>query len=625
MITKIRQNRRQYHAYNTFRKKIFAELSPRESQMVLYMLPWLLSINHPDCPGYIPGSQKILRVFGVDNIPEIKEKETGFKRLFNVTQRGTLLKPPAEYYRIEGLYTIGSIGTVSQTSHSDCDMWVVYDKTHYDEAGWIQLNQKLNLIKDWLDMNVRMPIFFFISDVTDIRNNNFGSVDSESCGSAQRNVLKEEFYRTTIVICGKLPLWWICFDENEFLDYHAVGDMIENHRYGFHDMVIDFGNLEKIDKDEYFGAALWQFHKSLTRPLKSIIKMVLLKRLLEASDDELICHQFRRAVLTNASDLFPDPSIFTIVSLLDYFVADEEKIQTFLKECFYLRCEIRPYEKRPTIKKQLTGELFKSYPLDIKTRIRLSNFNSWEFTDQIELGNSLFELLLKIYRDIFTSFSGVQGQIDEDDLTILGRIIATCYRQKEGKVPFIQKPTGILNIHSLIISLENGTWYVYPNSDKTRILVSSPDVLYVVAFLVHNDLFESHRVSMEPNPSSVTLQEINNLGRKMRDCLGICDISGIDHAMFLKDEHMVKLLLVVSFEKSPWEKDINDFGVIYKNSWGELFVNRFKSPRKLESFLKKAALDKWFVETGYYVQRNSTYYEKIIERLKKIIMSSTYR
>ena len=107
----------------------------------------------------------------------------------------------------------------------------------------------------------------------------------------------------------------------------------------------------------------------------------------------------------------------------------------------------------------------------------------------------------------------------------------------------------------------------------------------------------------------------------MEEFLGNFGGLEVDVSQYLKKEYMVKLLIVVSFEKAYYEKDINDFGIIYKNSWGELFVERYSSPRKLEAFCRKNQQGRWQIETNYYVQRNSTYYEKIIERTKRIVSS----
>jgi adenylate cyclase, class 1 len=614
------QNKDKFIAYNTSRKHVFIELAPRESELVLYLLPWLLSINHPNCPGFIEELEVPFRVFGIDSDVDIRDRETAFKRMFNVKQRGSLLKSYRNYTTLQGLYTIGSIGTVSQTASSDCDIWVCYDKRDIDSKIWNHLNQKINLIKDWLDLNLKIPVFLFVSDIIDIRQSRFGSVDAEGSGSTQRNVLKEEFYRTTIVICGKIPLWWVSYHPQHDLDYDDVRAILTNEVSGEYEF-IDFGNIEKIEKHEYFGAALWQLHKSLTRPLKSIIKMALLKTLLDSPEQKLIGHQFRDYILgQDEADFFPDPSVFTLDAILTHYQAKEDiEILTFLKECFYLRCEIKPYSSKHSLKKLHTKALFEQYPIDIKKRIHLSRFNKWDFNTQIDLGNRLIQWLLTTCRDIAKAHTGIATKMDEQDLTIIGRKLFISFEKKENKIAILQKPTGSLNLTNLTLSYKENQWQVYSGTNAKTALIRHADIINVVAFVAWNELFMPNRIRMEPNASSVTLQEVINLGKKMNELLGTFDIFSIDFAHYLKKVHVVKALVIVSFEKSPWEKDINDFTVIYKNNWGELFVQRFNSPHKLEGFFKEARSNSEHIEINYYVQRNSTYFEKIIERTKKII------
>ena len=96
----------------------------------------------------------------------------------------------------------------------------------------------------------------------------------------------------------------MCYDPSKPLEYDAVRRYLVEDDSEAYD-VVDFGNLEQIDSGEYFGAMLWQFHKSLSHPLKSSIKMVLLKMLLEAPQEQLLCHQFRHEVLTAAEVALP--------------------------------------------------------------------------------------------------------------------------------------------------------------------------------------------------------------------------------------------------------------------------------------------------------------------------------
>ena len=620
----ILRNKETFNRYNTFRKSVFSELAPQESELILNLLPWLLSVNHPNCPGYIPDMDKDFRVYNVENEPEIRLKEPAFKRKFDIKEKRSLLKRRADHYLIQGLYTIGSVGTVSQTSSSDCDIWVCYDRQDFDKAAWRQLNQKINLIKDWLDLNTKMPIFFFISEVKDIRNSQFGSLNEESSGTAQKNVLKEEFYRTSIVICGKIPLWWVCFDKDTPVDYSKALSATQDAIFGLYDF-IDFGNLERVDPSEHFGAALWQLHKSLRQTLKSITKMTLLKMQLDFPEQPLVCNRFREEILSNEhSDEFPDPMVFAMLLILEsYESKHQEDLIEFLKKCFYLRCELKPYGKRHPKKKLLSNDLFKRYPIEIREKIRLSKFYSWRFDDQIELGDQLFRFLIKMYKEVSARHTRVANDIDKQDLQVLGRKILVSYQYKPKKISVLQKPTGQLNLSDLIISLDENRWTIFSGSDKSRLLISSRDIIFNIAFLIWNDLFNAGRIQMEPNPSNVTLQEILNLGKRMDAFFGKSDVSEVDFSNFVKKEVFKKLFITVSFENTPWEKDFSDFSVVYENSWGELFVNRFYSQSEIESFFKLIRKKSEHVETNFYVQRNCTSYEKIIERTKKVLSTLT--
>ena len=467
------RNKRLFKKYNAFRKQMFAELAPKESETILYLLPWLLSVNDPKCPGYVADIKAVFRVFGVDADREIRRREAEFKRSFDLRRSGSLLRYAARYYFIEGLYTIGSVGTVSQTASSDCDIWICIDRQRFDRRGWEHLNRKVNLIKDWLDTQLKMPVYFFVSDVASIREGRFGRLDSESSGSTQKNVLKEEFYRSFILICGKIPLWWVCFDPGRTLDYDAARAILDSDEDVGCDLV-DFGNLERIARGEYFGAALWQFHKSLTHPLKSIIKMILLKMLLEASEERLLCHELRQAVLSASPEApAPDHSLFVMERVLEHMGGGDAETLQFLKECFYLRCEIDPYSRRQPLKNRLAAEFFKTNPLAKAVRDRLRRYANWDIADQIELGNRLFKFLVQRYREMAEIHSDAISDSDQRDLTILGRKISASYLPRENKVPVLHRPTAALNLSHLTLCLEKNRWQLYPGNNFKQSLAGA--------------------------------------------------------------------------------------------------------------------------------------------------------
>jgi adenylate cyclase class 1 len=462
-----------------------------------------------------------------------------------------------------------------------------------------------------------MPVYFFVCDVSAIRECRFGHVDSESCGSTQQDVLKEEFYRTGMVICGKTPLWWLCHNAPQPLNYAETLFAAQSDDYWQYD-VVDFGDIQKIDKKEYFGAALWQFHKSLSRPLKSLIKIILLKSLLDAPDKKLLCHQFRELVMVRGNSTFyPDFSAFTMSSILDGYADKSRELTSFLSECYFIHCEINPHDQNQKLKNMLVGDLLIKYPVEKKRQIDLRKAKLWEFRDQIEFGNRIFKFLLQIYKEISADSPDAVSESDRKDLTILGRKISAYYIKKTFKVPIIQNCMGNLNVINLTLQLDHENWQVFSGNDLTIQVVGSKSILYVLAFIVWNNFFTTCGIRMRPNSSNITLQEIINLGTKLHSFFGSHQSLDIDFDNYLKEESITKLMVVLDLETSPWYANTKNYGAVYTNCWGEMYARQFSEPEEFESFLQSALKTNDKLDINYYVQRNSTNFEKIIEKAKR--------
>lgn len=612
-------NKKAYLSYNRFRKKIFTELAPKDGEAILYLLPWMLSVNDPAVPGYLPDLKRPITVFGAATDPMLLNREASFMKRFNVRGRPPLGRPSPQPSLIQGLYTIGSAGTISQTASSDCDLWVCIERDDFDEEAKGRLLQKLSLIKDWMDSNLKIPVYFFLCDAEDIRHSVFGVVGGESSGSAQHNVLKEEFYRTSILISGKIPLWWVCFDPEERVDYPAFSALYARGIFEEYDL-IDLGPLESVDQDEYFGAALWQLNKALTHPLKSVIKMLLLEMLLVSRGEELLCNRFRDATLNQqAPFMFQDPSIFTLKAILQYSQGAHPDSLDFIKQCGYLRCDVKMHGKRQTLREDLAKEIFDAYPLAKEQIGRLNAFAEWPLLEQLDYGGQIFDLLLNIYSRVMASRKDVVSKISHNDMTIIGRKLASCLEKKQRKVPLVHKPIASLNLPTLTFQSVEGGWRVSASGDAARPVVAGSDIVCCIGYLVWNDLYETSGVRMTPNPTPVSIQEINNLAKRVREIFGYFDITAVDFDHFLEGERVTKMLIIVNFEDPGQAHQMSDFSVLYANHWGELFHQRFNSPYNFKKFIDRGGRIFSRMETHYYIQRSSLHYEKIIERSKKIV------
>lgn len=613
------QNKKAYLSYNRFRKKIFTELAQKDGETILYLLPWILSVNDPAVPGYVPELKRPIAVFGAAADHMLINREASFMKRFNMRERSPLRGASLPPSLIQGLYTIGSAGTISQTSASDCDVWVCIEKEDFDEEAKGHLLQKLSLIKDWMDSNLRMPVYFFLCDAEDIRHSVFGVVGGESSGSAQHNVLKEEFYRTSILISGKIPLWWVCFDPDERIDYRSFSSQYARGLFDEYDL-IDLGPLDSVGQDEYFGAALWQLNKALTHPLKSVIKMLLLEMLLISQGEELLCNRFRDATLDRQAPLvFQDPSIFTLKAILQYNQGAHPGSLDFIKQCGYLRCDVKLYAKRQTLREELAKEIFDAYPLTREQVERLNVFAEWPLLEQLDYGGKIFHLLLNIYNRVMASQKEVVNRISHDDMTIIGRKLAACLEKKRSKVPLVHKPVPNLNLPALTFQSVEGGWRVGASGEAARPVVAGADIVCCIGYLVWNDLYETSGVRMTPNPTPVSIQEINNLARRIREIFGTFDITEVDFDHFLEEERVTKMLIIVNFEDPGRAHQMSDFSILFANHWGELFHQRFSSLYNFKKFIDRGGPIFARMEMHYYVKRSSLHYEKIIERSKKLV------
>lgn len=616
----VQNNKKKYLRYNEWRKKQFLSNTPKDAHIILHLLPWLLTVNDVHVPGYIKEIKHGFKVFNIENNRDILFSEGSFKKKFGFQDERFTVRYLPGASRIEGIYTIGSVGTISQTLHSDCDIWICINQDQFEKKSLDYLNQKINLIKGWLDEQIRIPVFFFLTDIADIQKCNFGNIDFESSGSTQKNVLKEEFYRTSILICGKIPFWWVTYDPEGSVDY--AEELNRNAKSGFGDTdFIDLGNLTQVEKSEYYGASLWQLNKALTHPLKSIIKMLMLKMFLESSSEELLCNGFRKLVL-NSDDksLSPDPSLFTMQQVLAYYAMhDRQGHFEFIKKCFYLRYELKMMSKKQTEKEEMAASVFSQYKIDRNEIYELNEFESWDLARQTEFGGLLFEYITDIYRDILRIQKGMRGEVAQEDMLIIGRKLSSSRAVKNFKVPVLHMPSDKINLSVLTFMYTEDIWQVYSHQNPSETVIANEEMVFCLAYLVWNGIFDPLQTRMQPNPTSVTLQEIINVAKMMLHVFGIYDISRVHFSNFLNEESITKMLILISFDEKNAGIDIQNISIIYKNNWEELFVRRFSSLDKMKAFFSRIGKGSPRIETHYYIQRSNKYFEKIIDRLKNII------
>jgi len=342
---------------------------------------------------------------------------------------------------------------------------------------------------------------------------------------------------------------------------------------------------------------------------------------LESPQDALLCNKFRDRVLNpDLQTSPPDPSLFTMQEVLDYYSTRiREDHFEFIKKCFYLRYDLKLMSKKQTEKDEMAGILFKKYKIDRQTIYELNEFDSWDLDKQVDFGGLMFEYVSDIYRDIINVQKGIRGYIAPDDLTIIGRKLASSMSVKNFKVPILHISSENIKLPAMTFAFKDGIWQVYASHNPSAPIIANEDMVFCLIYIVWNGIFDPLQIRMLPNPTSVTVQEIINLGRMMRDVFGTYDIARVHFSRFLDEEIINKMLVIISFEEASLDMDIQNISIVYENNWEELFVRRFSSLEKMKAFFSRAGKISSRMETQYYIQRNNKYYEKIIDRTKNII------
>ena len=314
----ISENKKKFLKYNVKRLQKFTNsLSNKKIIDLIDILPLVITSNHPGLPGFI---EDFIPMGMYGYVPNIKAQGF-FAKMFPSVQLNHLVseyqnrKPHIEVFAI-----MGSAGSIAYNEESDIDFWICLEEKNVGLEAINSLMIKLREIEIWITENFNIETFFFVNDINRIRNDLFDSSEDSISGKANGKLLKDEFYRSSIFLAGKIPFWWVVPGEIDDWNYEKYFGSIK--RQEFEREYVDFGNLYNIDKGDFLGGGLFQLLKSLGNPFKSIIKMGIMERYLldEKSETPLLCNIIKKNVHDEKLDMdFIDPYILMFNHVNDYY------------------------------------------------------------------------------------------------------------------------------------------------------------------------------------------------------------------------------------------------------------------------------------------------------------------
>ncbi|RPJ78538.1 MAG: hypothetical protein EHJ94_09340, partial [Deltaproteobacteria bacterium] len=432
----IQKNRDSFITYNIAHLREVIRYLSTEKFELFHTLPFLLHVNSPKFPGYVADPDCKYGIHGF--------LDSGFWKLalrhFKFSEK-ELFPCLAKKYHIQGLYLMGSSGTLAQGDHSDLDYWVIVDEEMNHGPYMDTLKQKLTLLKEWAETTYTQQISFFILTGKQVKNNSFRQVDEESSGNIQQTILKEEFYRTFLMIAGLIPYWSVLPADLDEKQYHSWIHEIETHSSKLPDHnYTDLGYPAGIDKRECPGALLWQIFKARHDPVKSYIKASLIDYYFFSSRNvPLPCDEIKKKFSDKKLDSYmvdPYSTIFN-KTLLFYQDRNETSRLEMLRECLFLRIHGYPIVKtidNGSPKKDLLQIYLKQWSWDDDTIEHFRNYPDWPEADKLDFEIRIISRISALYKKIQLAETETRKP-DNPGLRSIQNRIATIFTTRPNKIP----------------------------------------------------------------------------------------------------------------------------------------------------------------------------------------------
>ncbi|OGL62067.1 MAG: hypothetical protein A3J27_07315 [Candidatus Tectomicrobia bacterium RIFCSPLOWO2_12_FULL_69_37] len=587
-------------------------------QEIFQMLPALVHLNVEGMPGFVPEGERChggIADFQINqDLLRILQRHFANSKLGPQNVRAAKAKERIIY----SLSSMGSLATIAQTPKSDFDIWVCVNKSEFPPEALEALAFKLKEIEEWAEKKNRFETHFFITDISEARNNRFGASDSESAGSALGKLLKEEFFRTHTVLAGYPPLWTIMPPQVSDEEYERLREIARKDYQLDVRRFIDLGNAQRISMEEAFGAALWQLNKALGSPFKSAMKMGLIEDYMDPeSDSVLLCDRLKEAIGSLAAmptqrgdvdSLGPeslldghkkrfelDGYLLMFDRILGYYRRKgKEELEDILRKCFYLKvgdkiAGVNDPNRAKSAKKDMLGILVEGWGWENEEILHLNRFKEWSFEQCVTLGKQVNSFIIDSYKRLSQSGATSQVRINPTDLTVLGRKLFTFYSRKDNKVDFLPRIfDDSLRQDHLTFAFAAGPpgtppfWRVYRDpvspadlpapATAAKCLRQSRNLATLLAWLVINEIWtRSTHVSLASKDSPLTVADLQDLLGGMLDFFPHINVGHLSNSQLLSDAKVEKVFAILNLGEPKLGERILHINVIYETTWGEVF------------------------------------------------------
>ncbi|CAM2881845.1 class I adenylate cyclase [Vibrio rarus] len=608
---------------NDQRKHRALDMMDVQGKHVFSLIPLLLHYNHSSLAGYTCESVPC-GIF--DFSPDINQQAFLQGRARTC---GEDIPAPVDV-EILALYTMGSTSSIGQSLTSDLDIWVcVSPEMPANKRN--ALADKCLQITEWAQQQGVEANFFLMDDQRFKVSNKSEAMTGDNCGSSQHMLLLDEFYRSAMRMAGQRLLWNIVPPEMEGCYEQYVQGLCQSGDINCNEW-LDFGQLNAIPAEEYFGSSLWQLFKSIDSPYKSVLKAILLEAYSwEYPQTQLLSIDIKRRFFSDQPDLHGMDTYYAMLEKVTSYlqkIGDQSRLD-LVRRCFYLKTHEK-LSQEPKLgsviwRRNLMQKMVVDWGWSEHDIAELDTRRDWKVERVKVVHRNLLDALMESYRNLiqFARRNDITSVISPQDISILARKLYAAFEVLPGKVTLLnQQISPDLHESDLsFIQVEEGRsnpqgWYLYKQPLQAKYIIGQAPIEHhlslskLVAWSFFNGLItESTRLHSVVRSADIDIDKLYQMVSDLKNTFSLrkrrptmealaspCEISQL--AMFVnlendpteklcqrqvkKDRRSVNLFSCGKDGKSM----IGSVDLVYRNSWHEVRTLHFRGETSILDALK---------------------------------------
>ena len=578
------KNRASFSNYNVVRMRETLRYLPKQKVTIFTQIPFLIHINSKEFPGFVDSDEKAHGIWNFENSGFYKAMvKTG--QIKDNEENQVKVNDPA----VLGFYHIGSLGTFTQSIGSDFDYWLIIDKKKFTEERYYNLEKKLARILKYSREKYDQEVTFFIMDKEDIKNNTYASFKGEETLLAPKIFLKEEFYRTFLMIAGKIPYWTVLPAGISTQSYYTLINEVLSHDAfkSIADDFIDLGNIETVVWADILKGLLWHICKSRLDPVKALIKatMLLSYGFDNLGSKALLCDEIKSGYANAGIDDYSvDPYKILFDRLIRFHEENDISGLNLIKNAIFYRLCGYPAVAIPekgSPKRQLLDWYIRHWNLKNNQVAKLLSYASWPESEKLLLEETMLKRLISMndlamaQKDAKKHFKAGKEK-EERNWKILQNKTMERLRKSPQKIrecsTFLKREK-IENF--LIKNINMVTWSLYSisSTDKKKQRINyNEHILGIFGWIAQNQLYDRAAAAIKIDYSLQLFESTSAPVDPDRIYLSLQPLKPLSDDIFENTPVWKKAVILLIFENVDNINILQKAEILIINSWGELYI-----------------------------------------------------